>query len=167
MAQCQGLRAQMVRLFFGLHLYLARRCCENLQSARGPARCNSGPGNNMITLVSRRDHLLYHFSIAIHLHLSNYYATKYFWNKLAKGNVRWTNYWISIEGAWAPWQCMCSTTGYFHEKTKISEENIRVDYYLLLKYCRRQCPKILSTWAKSVTKFNLKMQDLMCFGLKL
>ena len=25
------------------------------------------------------------------------------------------------------------TTGYFHVKTKISNENLRVDYYLLLK----------------------------------
>ena len=32
-----GSRAQMVRLFFGLHLYLVERCCENLQSAKGPA----------------------------------------------------------------------------------------------------------------------------------
>ena len=30
------------------------------------------------------------------------------------------------------------TTGYFYEKTKISEENLRVDYYLQLKYCTWQ-----------------------------
>ena len=30
-------------------------------------------------------------------------------------------------------------TGYFHVKTIISKENFRVDCYLLLKYCRRQC----------------------------
>ena len=29
--------------FYGLHLHLAERCSENLQSARGPARCKSGP----------------------------------------------------------------------------------------------------------------------------
>ena len=33
----------------------------------------------------------------------------------------------------------CATTGYFHDKTTISMKNLRVDYYLLLKYCRRQC----------------------------
>ena len=38
-----GPRAQMVRHFFDLHLYLAGRSCENPQSARGPARCKSGP----------------------------------------------------------------------------------------------------------------------------
>ena len=28
-------------------------------------------------------------------------------------------------------------TGYCHDKTKISKKNPRVDYYLLLKCCRR------------------------------
>ena len=30
-------------------------------------------------------------------------------------------------------------TGYCRDKTKISKENPRVDYYLLLKCCKRQC----------------------------
>ena len=51
------------------------------------------------------------------------------------------------------------TTGYFYDKTKICRENFGVDYYLLLKYCRRQCTLLSPTWAKSHTKFNLKMQD--------
>ena len=33
-------------------------------------------------------------------------------------------------------------TGYFYDKTKISNENLQVDYYLLLKYCSRQCTLI-------------------------
>ena len=33
-----------------------------------------------------------------------------------------------------PFNRTCTpTTGYFHVKTKISNENLRVDYYLLLK----------------------------------
>ena len=37
---------------------------------------------------------------------------------------------------------------------------LRVDYYLLLKYCMKQCTYTFShTWAKSLTKFNPKMQD--------
>ena len=28
---------------------------------------------------------------------------------------------------------------YVHDKKKISEENLRMDYCLLLNYCRRQC----------------------------
>ena len=54
----KGSRAQLVRLFFGLHLYLAGRSCENLQSAKSPALYKSGWGNYM---VSRRNHLLNHF----------------------------------------------------------------------------------------------------------
>ena len=52
-----------------------------------------------------------------------------------------------------------STTGCFHDKTIISKENNRLDCYLQLKYCRRQCTLLPLTWAKSLTKFNLKMQD--------
>ena len=33
------------------------------------------------------------------------------------------------------------TTGYFYVKTKISKENLRVDYYLLLKYLQNLTPK--------------------------
>ena len=46
---------------------------------------------------------------------------------------------------------------YFHDKTKISKENLRVDYYLVLKYCRRQCALLPSAWATSLTKFKTKM----------
>ena len=41
------------------------------------------------------------------------------------------------------------TTGYFHVKTKISIKNLRVDYYLLLKYLRNLAPN-----AKSKTYFR-------------
>ena len=51
-------------------------------------------------------------------------------------------------------------TAYFHDKTKISKENLGVDYYLLLKYYTRQCTYLTSPyWAKSLTKFDSKMQD--------
>ena len=32
------------------------------------------------------------------------------------------------------------TNGYFHVKTKISKENLRVDYYILLKYLQNLTP---------------------------
>ena len=66
MAEYQRPLAQMERLFL---LYLAGRCCENLRSVRSPAQCISGPGNNM---VSRRDQLLHHVSLTIHLHLAGF-----------------------------------------------------------------------------------------------
>ena len=52
-----------------------------------------------------------------------------------------------------------SATGYFCDKTKITKENLRVDYYLLLKYCSRQCTLLSPTRAKLLTKFNTEMQD--------
>ena len=54
-------------------------------------------------------------------------------------------------------------TGYFFDKTKISKENLRVDYYLLLKYCSRQCTLLSPTRAELLTKFNTKMQDFKMF----
>ena len=50
---------------------------------------------------------------------------------------------------------------YFHDKTKISKESLRVDYYVLLKYCRRLCTSLIFTWTKSFTKFYPKMQDFI------
>ena len=44
MAQYQlGAPRSNRKTFFGLPLYLAERSCKNPQSARGPARCKSGP----------------------------------------------------------------------------------------------------------------------------
>ena len=54
-------------------------------------------------------------------------------------------------------------SGYFYDKTKISKENLRVDYYLLLKYCSRQCTLLSPTRAELLTKFNTKVQDFKMF----
>ena len=43
------------------------------------------------------------------------------------------------------------TTGYFHDKTKLSKENLRVDYYLLLKCSKKQCALLSPIWTKSLT----------------
>ena len=42
-------------------------------------------------------------------------------------------------------------TGLLHDKTKILKENLRADYYLLLKYCRTQYALLTPTWTKSLT----------------
>ena len=54
-------------------------------------------------------------------------------------------------------------TGYFYDKIKIFEENLLVNYYLLLKYSSRQCTLLSPTQAKLLTKFNTKMQDFKMF----
>ena len=59
-----------------------------------------------------------------------------------------------------PSGCICTPIiGCFHDKTVIFKENIRLNCYLLLKYCRRQSTLLPPSWAKSLTKFNPKMQD--------
>ena len=42
-------------------------------------------------------------------------------------------------------------TGYFHDKTKISKENLRVDYYLLLKCSKKQCTLLPPICTKSLS----------------
>ena len=67
-----------------------------------------------------------------------------------------------------PFGCTCAPiTGSLHDKTKILKENLRVDYYLLLKYCRRQCALLTSTWTKSLTikMLHHTAQFLTCFEL--
>ena len=51
------------------------------------------------------------------------------------------------------------TTGYFHVKIKISKENLRVDYYLLLKYLQnltQKCKIMNVFWTKLYVKVGLK-----------
>ena len=77
---------------------------------------------------------------------------------------------LKWRGAWVPRPYMYSNNCLLHDKTKIFMENLWVDYYLLFKYCKRQCALLSPTanWAKSLTKFSTKMYDLKnVFGLKL
>ena len=46
---------------------------------------------------------------------------------------------FQLSGPGPPCHTRTPTTGYFYDKTKISKEILRVDYYLPLKYCMRQC----------------------------
>ena len=55
-----------------------------------------------------------------------------------------------------------SATSYFYHKTKISQENLGVDYYLLLKYCTRKCrlPCFPLTRPNHLQNLNLKCKFL-------
>ena len=44
---------------------------------------------------------------------------------------------LQLKGPEPSWRTCTSITGYFHDKIKISKENIRVDYYLQLKCSQR------------------------------
>ena len=56
-----------------------------------------------------------------------------------------------LKGSGPPGLTYTSITGYFHDKTKISKENLRVGFHLLLKCCTRQCTLLPPTCTKSRT----------------
>ena len=57
---------------------------------------------------------------------------------------------LQLRGPGPPDQTCTPKTAYFQDKTKISKENLQVDYYLLLKCSKRQCA-FLPTRTKSLT----------------
>ena len=58
---------------------------------------------------------------------------------------------LQLRGPGPPGLTCTSISGYFHDKTKISKENLRVDYYLLLKCSKKQCALLPPIWTKSLT----------------
>ena len=50
---------------------------------------------------------------------------------------------FELRGPGPPGHSCTPITVYFYDKTKIRKKNLAVDYYLLLKYCRRQCTSLL------------------------
>ena len=138
------------KTFFGLHLYLAGKYCQNPKVPG--AQLNLNPARAIAWLVG----------VTIHCTFFNnnsppprqFSCNKTLLKKISysKENVHWTKFWR------LPGRVLCTPiTGCFHDKTIMSKENIRLDCYLLAKYCRRQSTLLSPTWAKSLTKFNPKM----------
>ena len=68
---------------------------------------------------------------------------------------------LQLRGPGPPDQTCTPITGYFHDKTKISKENLRVDYYLLLNVARDNAPYFpLSGPNHLQLKSNSKMPDV-------
>ena len=58
---------------------------------------------------------------------------------------------FEFRGPGPPGRTRTPIIAYFHDKTEISTENLRVDYYLLIKYCRRQCALLSSPYLGQIT----------------
>ena len=58
---------------------------------------------------------------------------------------------FQLSGPGPPGSTCTPITGQLHDKTKMSNENLRVDYYLLLKYCRREYALLPPTWTNALT----------------
>ena len=106
-------------------------------------------------MFSKRSHLLYHFSITIHLHLASFYAQNTLKKALKKAEHIVE---FQLRGPGPPGRTCTPITGLLHDKTKILKENLRVDYYLLLIYCSSQCALLPTTWTKSFT-FKISHYD--------
>ena len=120
----------MVRLFFGFHLYLAERFCENFQSARGAMQCKSGQVSNMI---SKRNLSIVPFFINNSLPPCQFLRDNIFLkkkNQLGEILVEQTIE-FKLRGPGPPSRTCTSVTGYFHDKTKTSKGYLRVDYFII------------------------------------
>ena len=58
---------------------------------------------------------------------------------------------LQLRGPGPPGRTYTPITGYFYDKTKISKENFRVDYYLLLQCSQRQSILITSPYLDQIT----------------
>ena len=90
-------------------------------------------------LVSVTIYIIVHFSITINSHPPRQsLRKKIFFNRL--GGMLIEQIFELRRPNRPPGRTCSPKTGYFHDKTNISKENLRVD--LLLKYCRKQCTSI-------------------------
>ena len=141
------------KTFFGLHLYLAGKYCENPKLPGG--QLNLNPAWAITWLVGVPS--IVHFAITVHQHLASFYATKYFWKNLATVRKMLIEQNFELRELGPPGRTCRPTpkTASFYDKTIISKEDFQVDCYSLLKHCRRQCTLL----PLPVPKFNPKMQD--------
>ena len=144
------------KTFFGPHLYLTEKYCENPKVPGAQHNVNPAPAITWLV------------GVTIYCTFCNnnsppprqFLCYKILLKKISNSKGMHIEQNFELRGL-GPHGRTCSTpiTGYFHDKTKIFLESLRMDCYLLLKYCRRQCASLPPTWAKSLTKFNPKMQD--------
>ena len=141
--------------FFGLHLYLAGKYCKNPKVPG--AQLSVNPAWEITRFVGLTIYCIF-FNNNLPLprqFLCNKILLKR--NSYSKGNANWTNF--ELRGPGSLCRICTPITDCFRDKTIISKKNIRMDWYLLLKYCRWQCALLPPAWAKSLTKFYPKMQD--------
>ena len=128
---------------------------QKSQNARSSTQCKSGPGNYM---VCRRNYLLHIFQLQFPSTSPVFMQQNTSEKKIGTVRGMLVEQLFELRGPGPPGHTCTPITGCFHDKI-ISKENIRLDLYLLRKYCRRQCTLLPPTCAKSLTKFNPKMQD--------
>ena len=152
MAQCHGPRTQMALpwYFFGLHLYLAGKYCENLKVAGAQLNVNPDRAITWFVGVTIYCTLFHNNSPPPRQFLCNKILLK----KISTVRGMLIEQILELGGPGPPGRICIPITGCLHDKAKISEGNFRLDCYFLFKFCARQCTLLPPTLAKSLTKFN-------------
>ena len=123
------------KIFFGLHLYLAGKYCENSKVPGAQLNVNSARAKTWFVGVA----ICCTFFNKNSPPPRQFLCKKILKKKLAPVRGLLIKQIFEWRGPWPP-GCTCtSITACFYDKTIISKENIRLDCYLVLKYCRRQC----------------------------
>ena len=130
-----------------------RKISQKSQSTRGPTQCKLGRAITWFAGVT----ICCLFFNNSSSPLCQFLCNKILFKKSATVKIMLIEQIIGLRGPGSPGRICTPITGCFHDKAVISNENIRLDCYLLLNYCKKQCTS--PTWAKSLTKFNPKMQD--------
>ena len=143
------------KTFFDLHLYLAGKYCKN----------PIVPGVQLNVNLAWAITWLVGVTIYCTFFNNNlpppgqFSCNKMLLKKISYSEEMLIEQIFELRGPGPPGRIGTPITGCFHHKTIISKENFRVNCYLLLKYCRKQCTLLPPTWTKSLTNFNPKMQD--------
>ena len=153
----------MVRLFFGFHLYLAGKYCKNPQVPG--AQLNVNPVRVITWFVG----------VTIYRAFFNnnsptpcqFLCNKILSKKTSTVRGMHIEQIFELKGPGPPGRICIHKTGCFHDKIVISKKNIRLDCYLQLKYCRRQCTLLFLPWPNHVQNLTSKCKILPCFRLKL
>ena len=127
---------------------------EKSQSVRSPTQCKSGLGNNM---VCRRNYSTFFNNNSPPL--CQFLCKKILLKKVSYRKRMLIEQIFELREPGPPGRICTFITVCFHDNTIISKENLRLDCNSLLKFCRRHCTSLPPTWAKSLRKFNPKMQD--------
>ena len=157
MARCEGPRAPIVRLFL-VFTYIWHEDVAKLSKVPGAPR-NANSARVITWLVGVTIHIVPFFNNNLpppRQFLRDKILLKY---KLAWRSAMEQIIEFELSGSGPPGRTCTPKLVILMAKQKSIKGYFRVDYCSLLKYWKRQCILLPPTWAKSLTKFNFKIQD--------
>ena len=152
------------KTFSGLHLYLAGKYCGNPKVPG--AQLNVNPARAITWFV---DGTIY----CTFFNNNSPPPCQFLCNKILLKKISYSKGKLNEQifesiGSRPPGRICTPITGCFHDRTTISKENNRLDCYLLIKYCKRQCTLLPLPGPNHLQNLTPKMQgfkrvlDLNC-----